>query len=321
MIYVIRAPIANGRGGRGGGGGGGGEGERGGPIIIEERSHWWWTFLYTADAETQSDIDYLAKNLGVQYEVVNNFEKFDRFLAQVTFTNQGATTIKTGEWSIYLCIIYMAEPDHLRHNPSGYVLPGEPGLKFTHVDGCLHKLEPTKDFRDIPAGESLSFQYNSSYWSVSRTDVMPRWYVAAEGLEAKTLEATDDENLRFVEDFVTKQQWKRYREDRYDPYTPQERFQIDRVADLGKAPLSVIPTAVEISGEDESRKVSLKDEGWKIYPQKGLEAEAEFLAGELMSEVRFPPLFRPGLPACGQITNTVEPRYFEVARDIKNISN
>ena len=237
-------------------------------------------FAFAAEAMTQEDIDNLAKNLDIQYEVLTNLRPLKTYLAQMTFTNKGSSAIKKDNWAIYLCVIYMVEPDHLLHNPKGYVLPGGSGIKFTHISGCLHKLQPTNGFQDLAADDSLTFQYNASWWSVARTDTMPRWYVAADGLEPKTIDSTDGEKLDFVADFVTEKQWKRYPDDQYDPYTPEKRFEADNIADLGKAPLNVIPTPVQVDYKGDSKRLSLKDEGWKVYAQKGLEEEAKFLAGK-----------------------------------------
>ena len=62
------------------------------------------------------------------------------------------------------------------------------------------------------------------FWTVSKSDVMPNWYVAAEGLEPRLVKSTADGNEDFIGDFSNQNQYKRYDFDEYNPFTPKERF-------------------------------------------------------------------------------------------------
>ncbi|KAL9962569.1 hypothetical protein ACROYT_G031679 [Oculina patagonica] len=232
----------------------------------------------------QDDIDYLGSNMEVGYNVLNNLLPLPNgsapvFLSEITLTNKGSRPITHGDWSVYFCNIRLVEPEHLKHNPAGYVIPGNYGIRFTHINGCLHKFQTTSDFKDIPAGGSFKFEFKAAHWSVSRTDVMPRWYISAEGLNAKVIKNTDDEELKFVGKFDTEKKWKRFAKDVYNPYTPAKRYSEDFVSDLESAPYDVIPTPVEIN-VDKSSGVTITSE-WKVYIEAGLENEAAPLKDKL----------------------------------------
>ena len=117
----------------------------------------------------------------------------------------------------------------------------------------------------------------ADHWSVARTDVMPRWYLSAEGSTPRVIKNTDDEELSFVGKFDTKAKWKRFENDEYDPYTPEKRYGADFTLDLESAPNDVIPTPVEMDSDNNSG-VTITSE-WTVYVQAGLENEAAPLKG------------------------------------------
>jgi len=220
--------------------------------------------------------------MDVHYDVLNNLlpipnGSFSTFLSQITLINKGSLPIRHGNWSVYFCNIRLVESEHLKHNPAGYVIPGNYGIKFTHINGCLHKFETTSDFKDKAAGDSFKFKFMADHWSVARTDVMPRWYLSAEGSTPRVIKNTDDEELSFVGKFDTKAKWKRFENDEYDPYTPEKRYGADFTLDLESAPNDVIPTPVEMDSDNNSG-VTITSE-WTVYVQAGLENEAAPLKG------------------------------------------
>lgn len=105
---------------------------------------------------------------------------------------------------------------------------------------------------------------------------MPRWYISADGLSARVIKNTDDEELKFVGKFDSKEKWKRFAKDVYNPYTPEKRYSEDFVSDLEGAPYDVIPTPVEINAD--SSGVTITSE-WIVYIEAGLENEATPLKG------------------------------------------
>lgn len=219
----------------------------------------------------------MANNMEVRYDVLDNLKSELTFLSQITLTNTGQTAIKHGDWAVYFCNIRLIESMHLKHNPAGYIIPGNYGIRLTHIDGCLHKFETTSDFKDIAAGDSFTFKFQADYWSVARTDVMPRWYVVAKGLVPRVITNTDDEELKFVGNFDTKEKWKRFVADVYNPYTPAERYEMYLTSDLQSAKPRITPTPVEMTLDTESHVVI--DSDWTVFIQEGLENEATPLKG------------------------------------------
>lgn len=225
----------------------------------------------------QGDIDYLASKMEVRYDVLDNLASELTFLSQITLTNKGQVPIKHGDWVVYFCNIRLMESKHLKHNPAGYVIPGNYGIRLTHINGCLHKFETTSDFKDIAAGASLTFKFKADHFSVARTDIMPRWYVTAKGLSPRVINNTDDEQLTFVGNFDTKEKWKRFVEDVYNPYTPEDRYAKYFMSDLKTAATKVIPTPVDMNIDTQYHVVVTSD--WLINVEAGLEKEAALLKG------------------------------------------
>lgn len=233
----------------------------------------------------QSDINYMVSNLKVRYDVIDNLQtslKNERktFRAQITLTNEGAVDISTGDWALYLCSIRMIEQENTAHNSQGYDLPGGQGISVTHINGCLFKFAPNKDFQTMKHNDSLVLVFNTSFWSVSKTDVMPNWYIAADGLQARTISSSAGEKLSFVGPFETSKKWKRFTSDLYDPYTPEKRLELGFVKDLKRAPNIVIPTPVEVKQDNTKRKAYFGTGDWIVVAAKELDAEAKYLASK-----------------------------------------
>ena len=207
---------------------------------------------------TQEILNRIAEDMEVRFEVLEDIRK-----AVVTLRNKGITPIDGNRWSVHFCITTGMELGHLVHRSEGYALPNETSIKLTHFNGCAYKLEPTKDFKAILPGDSLRFMVHIGS-TLARTDLGPRWYVAAEGLQPRVISNTAGETLDFV--FLSKR--KRF----------WDRFGYKDVTDLGKATLLVIPTPLEIMGLDESKKIQIGSE-WVVFGELGLENEAMFLAG------------------------------------------
>lgn len=215
--------------------------------------------LTSMSALTQSVLDSIAANMVVRFEVLNNFEK-----AVISLRNGGRTKIERNRWAMYICLFRGMEHDQLAHNPRGYVLPGAKSIKVTHMNGCAYKIEPTKDFQTIFPDKSLEFMVRIGNTDV-KSEVSPRWYIAADGLEPRVIPNTANEQLDFV---------------LIPPKNAFDRFKHHDVADLGKAPLLVIPTPWQISAMNESNKL-LIDDSWIVAGEQGLEEETIFLAGKL----------------------------------------
>ena len=207
------------------------------------------------------------------------------FRVRMTLSNTGSKLIPNGPWAIYLCHIRIIEPVHTKHNHGGYVIPGGHGMKVTHIDGCRHKFEPTSVFSGIASGQTLVIVFNAENWNVARTDVMPNWYVASDGLRARTITSTAGEDLSFVGPFDTVNKWKRFSADKYNPYTTQSRYSINDILDHKKTGQLLVPSPTEVLGLNKTKGINLKTGDWSIVASADLRNEANFLAGNFGIEV------------------------------------
>ncbi len=169
----------------------------------------------TVDAISQFHLNYAVKDnfagkngvdcakLGADWASCNK--------AVIALTNNGdAVTNKT--WAIYF------------HSIRPVLEVANDQFKVTHIMGDLHKLEPTEKFTGFPATQTVEIPIINEYWQLFITDVLPRWYVTAEGATAKVIANTDTEDLsRFVTPLDN--QWKRTPEDKNILMTAEARFE------------------------------------------------------------------------------------------------
>ena len=114
----------------------------------------------------------MVSNLKVRYDVIDNLQtslqdEQKTYRAQITLVNDGTADITAGDWALYLCSIRMIEGEYTTHNPQGFVLPGGHGIKVTHINRCLFKFAPTKDFKTMKHKDSIRLVFNASFWSVA----------------------------------------------------------------------------------------------------------------------------------------------------------
>nr|XP_009858403.2 uncharacterized protein LOC100177256 [Ciona intestinalis] len=207
----------------------------------------------------QSDLNYIGENLNVQFNVINNLNgNNENFNAEVLLHNTGPSVINKDSWEIFFYSLYMIEPDHLP-NIAGYEIP-QTGLTFYHVNGILFKFSPTANFKSLQPGATLTVSLVIQYWSVSRTDHMPRWYVASQGFLPVMLKSTESDS-EFVGSFDTKDKYKRYADDRYHPFSGEDRYARFSSMNHEATPKPIIPTPTEITVENAD---TLVDNTWKI---------------------------------------------------------
>ncbi|XP_078382339.1 beta-hexosaminidase-like [Oculina patagonica] len=196
-----------------------------------------------------------ANNLKLYFDVLSPGR------AQITLSNRGPYPIRNGKWAIYICLLGIIQEQQLTNNPAGYVLPGGSNLKITHLSGCLYQLEPLSQFQAIAPGDLIKVQFNTTLVRV-RSNLTPNWYIASEGLEPRTIANTAGEDLSFVFSF-DKLTW--------------DSFGAPSATDLGRSPYMVIPTPDVVFITDKTKKVSVEKD-WRVYGEKGLENEVNFLA-------------------------------------------
>ena len=226
----------------------------------------------------QDVVDYLSKYLKITYSVIDNFaNEWRSFSGELRFTNEGPRNFdsKDKDWTLYFSSIRVMESDSI--HPNGTEL-GTSGLSVYHINGYLHKLAPNEKFKGFVRMEPMVVPFKAKHWIVSKTDVMPNWYVTSADSEPKVIVSTQGESLRFVAPFDTKNKWKRQPNDEFDPYKPEVRLEVNRADNWKMAPQRVLPTPAEqaYSG-DQLLKI---DSNWVIVKEDdNVEKEANYLAG------------------------------------------
>ncbi|GAB1600901.1 uncharacterized protein LOC115210690 [Argonauta hians] len=241
----------------------------------------------------QKSLDLLAETLDIYYEVLDNIEQGRKiFKAAITLTNHCSIPLKAGPWAIYLCHIRLIEPKYLSKNSFAELT--EFGVKFSHVNGSLFKLEPLESFKTLSIDNSIKIIFVAQYYSVAKTDVLPNWYMTYADLIPRIIKCTADEDLNFVGQFNKPSQWKRYdyelldgkrRFDIYDPFTPKVRFERNLSAYDSKNWQEdikpIIPTPLQMV-YNQTKGVHLREGNWVIYTKDvNLSKEAEYLSGKL----------------------------------------
>ena len=160
-------------------------------------------------------------------------------------------------------------------------------MTVSHINGYLHKLTPAKNFPNLPPGGGVQVDLLAGGAIIAKTDVMPNWYVAARGLNPRIIESTRGESLTFVGPFDSESKWKRSPEDMYNPFTPEKRFKINNVADLKRPGNLITPTPLVLKYLSASQRVDLNSGRWNIIANRGLDEEAQFLAGIGLLKIHF----------------------------------
>ena len=226
--------------------------------------------LGLCQALDQSLLDNIATSLDLRFDVLNNL--IGGCQVRLTFTNNGRRVISGDNWTVYF-------------NSIRKITPGfTPRIKMAvvHIDGYLHKLTPTRHFPRLLPGKELKLDLKAEYSIVSKTDVMPNWYVVARGLEPRIIHSTAGESMKFVGPFDTPSKWKRSGQDMYDPLTPEKRFDNIKVNDIRKAGNLILPTPSALKVKSITQKVNLRCGNWNIIARRSLVNEGQYLAGSSM---------------------------------------
>ncbi|XP_013390455.1 uncharacterized protein LOC106158882 [Lingula anatina] len=223
----------------------------------------------TVLGQTQQTLDYMGENLEIRYDVIDNtVDTWKTYDAQISLTNKGLEPIEKGDWAIYFCHIRLIEPENLPY-PIGLAYKTA-GMEIYHIKGCLFKLQPDAGFKTLSGGQRLDIKFRGQYWTIAVTDIMPNWYVASlnPSLSPRVIQSTSGESLNFVGPLDSAAKWKRYNyedlKDYYDPYTPEKRYKLNDISNLGKSPLEVIPKPVELM-VDSSVMLDLGSGDWMLF--------------------------------------------------------
>ena len=109
---------------------------------------------------TQTDVDYIAAFLDIDYEVIDNYQNTTAsYVAELTLTNTGPSPIATSGWQIYVTSFSIM--GSITIQPNGTEL-GNSRLIAYHIQGSLHRIEPMEGFQGIAPGAALKVRYISA---------------------------------------------------------------------------------------------------------------------------------------------------------------
>jgi hexosaminidase len=139
----------------------------------------------SAHINSQEQLSALADNLQVHYRVIDNHasQHCDQtiaggacFEAQLSLTLPTALT--ANNWAMYF--------SHMSPIQSS----DDSVFSIEHINGDLHRLSPSKDYRGFKAHDTLSITLRAAYWHLSKSDVMPNYYLTSGDLVAQIVAST-----------------------------------------------------------------------------------------------------------------------------------
>lgn len=228
---------------------------------------------------SQSDVNSFAKQTTLTFAVVDNFHNKDSgFLGKITLNNQSDVALPAGEsdWQLYIHSVRKINTEHVA------------GLNIEHVNGDLHRIVPTKDFKGLAAGKSVDIEFDAQVWIVAYTDFMPRAFFVSGDSKPAVFANTDTEDMtQFVAPFERENQLRRYNEplDRTVLITPQVRFERNKAAankvSKEDALKRIIPKPQNI---EFNRGVAKLDNSWQIRFQGQLKSEVMVFMQDLQDD-------------------------------------
>ncbi|XP_033725091.1 beta-hexosaminidase-like [Pecten maximus] len=234
--------------------------------------------------EDAAMVEYMASKVTVEIEVLTNTEGIRTCWFQTTLTNTGTATISYGHWEIYFHSVRFLQLFDFPY-PNGILIKDSP-LRLFHVQGSLYRLVPEAElFHGWTAGDKITLHLEAKAFLISRSDFFPNWYVTAPNITPLLIQSAADDNLTFVQAFDAPRKWKRRKNDQYNPFTAEDRFNRNLVIrDLGHPGSHIIPTPVQVSF-DPIKKVQIDTKTWKIFHNLKFSEEVSYLADLLKLQV------------------------------------
>ncbi|WP_246058188.1 family 20 glycosylhydrolase [Litorilituus lipolyticus] len=141
--------------------------------------------LIALHSATQTDIDDIAKNLDVSYQVVTNVpsEKCDKEIAngacfEVELTFKAQQGIDAKDWSIYFSQIAPIQSFESKE------------FEVKHINGDMHQITLQNSYSGFKKAESKTLLFRAMFWSLSESDPMPNYIVEAPNTKAQVIEST-----------------------------------------------------------------------------------------------------------------------------------
>jgi len=109
-------------------------------------------FVNSISAYSQNKPSFDANNLQINWELItNNYNKDEKVLTSLKFTNTGKTFFPASGWTIYFNYSRKVSP-----------ISSSPDFVVTHINGDISQLKPTKNFKGLKPNQSVDFSFVSN---------------------------------------------------------------------------------------------------------------------------------------------------------------
>lgn len=217
----------------------------------------------------------MADNLVVQVSSVDNLkDDGNTHIMRIRLHNNGTRVMRGKAWELFFHSFFMVEPDHL---PQKAFIDDDYKVKYRHVTGSLFSISPAEGFHDILPNSTRMVEHKAKNWAVSKSDFLPNWYLKADNLEPRLIKSTN--SSQFAGDISSAKQWKRFKYDRYNPFTSQDRYERFYTLYAFTNGPSVIPKPKNFF-ESRSFGEFTVDETWTIGATKGTRKIAKLLSSK-----------------------------------------
>ncbi len=109
-------------------------------------------FVYTISVYSQSKPLFDENKLQVNWELIaNNYNKEEKVLTSLKFTNTGKTFFPASGWTIYISYSREVSP-----------ISSSPDFIITHINGDISQIKPTKNFKGLKSNQSVDFSFLSN---------------------------------------------------------------------------------------------------------------------------------------------------------------
>lgn len=232
---------------------------------------------------SQKNLSQFADKATLVFEVKDNFSQgYARHEASITLTNHSTVALSAGktDWQIYIHYVRLIDK------------ATEQGLLIEHVQGDLHRISPTAQFKGLAVGQSLELIVRGSVWVVSDSDLMPGAFIVSHDDKGKVKTATFANTITgnakdYVKPFVTDKQLLRYNkpEDLFPIANAQRRFDTNKqdkamkkqALSAKQAQSNIIPTPLSVK---QLRGQMTIDDQWAVSYAGRLAGESQYFVEE-----------------------------------------
>ena len=136
--------------------------------------------------DTQRGLSHFSDNLKIHYQVIDNrpSENCDSTVADglcfsASLSLSLPSTFTAKNWSLYF--------SHM----SPIQWADDSNFSIEHINGDLHRLSPNENYRGFSENQVLTTNIRATYWHLSKTDIMPNYYVTSGVLTPEIVKSTE----------------------------------------------------------------------------------------------------------------------------------